>query len=82
MELWDWSLSNCTDTEMKARIRGVESFMTEFKFLFGCKIGKMVCGHTDNLSRALQNAMITAAEGQDVAQNIVEVSCFCCLCTE
>ena len=37
MGLWEWSLTNVHDTEMKARIRGVQSYMQQFKFLFGCQ---------------------------------------------
>ena len=41
MELWLWSLDNAKDTEMKAKIRGVQSYTGEFKFLFGCHLGKL-----------------------------------------
>ena len=40
MELWEWSLSVVRGTEIKARIRGVQSFMEKFGFLFGCHLGK------------------------------------------
>jgi len=40
MELWEWSLETVKETEMVARIRGVMVFMTKFKFLFGCLLGK------------------------------------------
>ena len=33
MELWEWSLDICKDTEMKARIRGVQGMMTTFPFV-------------------------------------------------
>ena len=39
MELWDWSLNNLKGTEMKARVRGVKSFMATFSFYFGCSLG-------------------------------------------
>lgn len=72
MELWDWSLDNVHDTEMKARIRGVQSYMKTFKFLFGCHLGKMILIQTDNLSRTLQDSAYTAVEGQDAAMNTVK----------
>ena len=53
MELWEWSLDNVQETEMKARIRGVQSYMQQLKFLFGCHVGKMILKDTDNLSKAL-----------------------------
>ena len=46
MELWDWSL-----TEMKARIRGVQSMMTTFNFYFGCTLGEQLLRQTDSKSR-------------------------------
>ena len=42
MELWDWSLIVSKDTEMKARIRGVQSMMTTFNFYFGCTLGEQL----------------------------------------
>ena len=73
MELWLWSLDNVKDTEMKARIRGVQSYTGEFKFLFGCHLGKIILVQTDNFSRTLQDARCTAAEGQYVAMTTVKV---------
>ena len=73
MELWDWVLANVKDTEMKARIRGVQSYMRQFKFIFGCRLGKMLLTQTDNLSRTLQDSSITAAEGQGAAMSTVSV---------
>ena len=48
-----------TDTEMKARIRGVSAYMKSFDFLYG-----LILRHSDNLSRTLQRANVSAAEGQ------------------
>ena len=72
MQLWEWSLGNVKDTEMKARIRGVQTYMQQFKFIFGCKLGKMILVHTDNLSRTLQASTCTAVEGQDSASCTVK----------
>ena len=72
MELWEWSLESVKETEMIARIRGVMVFMTKFKFLFGCLLGKMLLVQTDNLSRTLQDSECTAIEGQDVAEKTVQ----------
>ena len=38
--LWEWALENCSDTEMKARIRGVSIHMEDFDFYFGVALGK------------------------------------------
>ena len=53
MELWEWPLDICKDTEMKASIRGVQGMMTTFPFYFGCTLGAFILKHTDNLSHAL-----------------------------
>ena len=52
IELWEWSLEVCKDTEMKAWIRGIQGMMTTFPFYFGCTLGEFVLKHTDNLSRS------------------------------
>ena len=49
-ELCDWSLDNCTVTEMKARIRGVQVHMHQFQFIFGLVLGRNLLQHTANLS--------------------------------
>ena len=46
MELWEWSLSVVSQTELKPRIHGVQSFMGKFGFLFGCHLGKSLLSHT------------------------------------
>jgi len=43
---------------------GVVTQMKSFKFYFGIKLGQIIFGHCDNLSRTLQHSEITAAEGQ------------------
>lgn len=70
IELWDWSLTVSKDTEMKARIRGVQSTMTTFNFYFGCTLGEQLL--TDNLSRALQDSSTSAAQGNRLAQDVVK----------
>ena len=71
MDLWEWSLSNVKDTEMKARIRGVQALIPTFDFLFGCELGIIILKQTDNLSRALQNNEISAAQGNALALDVV-----------
>ena len=43
MTLWKWSLSVVSETEMKAHIRVVQSFIGKFGFLFGCHLGNFCC---------------------------------------
>ena len=58
---------------MKARIQGVAAQMQKFEFFFGISLGQLVLRHSDNLSRTLQKADISAAEGQDVTAMTVTV---------
>ena len=53
MELWDWSLTTVTDTDMKARIRGVQAHMQKFEFFFGSSLAELLLRNADNLSRTL-----------------------------
>ena len=70
MELWEWSLDICKDTETKARSRGVQGMMTTFPFYFGCTLGAFILKHTDNLSNALQDSSMSAGQGQQVAEEV------------
>ena len=72
MDLWKWSLSVLTDSEMKARIRFVTAYMKRFNFYFGCCLGKLLLTQVDNLSTTLQDPNLSAAEGQSLAQLVVE----------
>ena len=41
--------------------------MKEFDYYFGVSLGELILRHSDNLSRTLQKADISAAEGQEIA---------------
>ena len=47
---------------MKARIMGVQTFMTTFEFYFGCSLGELLLSQIDNLSKTLQNPTLSASE--------------------
>lgn len=72
MDLWEWSLSKVKDTEMKARIRGVQAYMPKFEFFFGLSLGEVILRNADNLSSALQAKDISAAESKSVAVKTVK----------
>ena len=55
------------DTEIKARIQGVAAQMMKFDYFFGISLGLLILRHTDNLSKTMQRADMSAAEGQTVA---------------
>ena len=42
LELWEWSLTNVTETKMKGWIIGVNLIMKKFHFYFGCCLEKNV----------------------------------------
>ena len=52
--------------------------MTTFTYLFGSMLGEPVLKHTDNLSRTLQHASMSAAEGQQVtAMTVATLNSMC-----
>jgi hypothetical protein len=52
--LWQESLGFVKETDVRARILGVLSFMEKFEFFFGIKLGNVILRLSDNLSRPLQ----------------------------
>ena len=67
-ELWEEALEVATDSEVHARIVGVQTTMTKFEDLFGVILGECILNHTDNLSGTLQNPSLPASEGQSIAE--------------
>lgn len=67
-DLWDDCREATSDTEIRARIIGVDAQMSTFDFLFGVILGQLVLRHTDNLSKTLQQKELSAAEGQTAAK--------------
>ena len=49
------------DSEMKARIIGIETQMLTFNLLLGISLGTLILQHSDNLSKSLQHDTITVA---------------------
>ena len=70
--LWQWSVDNCSDTEMKVRIRGVDIHMRTFDYMYGVILGELILKHSDNLSKSLQSPSLSAVEGHHLALVIVE----------
>ena len=65
--VWEESLDVVRDSEIRARINGVQHCMTTFEYLFGIFLGELLLKHTDNLSKTLQNPKLSSYEGQQVA---------------
>ena len=72
MLLWEEAVQATTDTEIKARIRGISSQMENFKFFFGLFLSEMVLRHTDMLSKTLQNPELSSVEGHEIAMLTVK----------
>lgn len=68
LSVWEEALDGSLDSEMRARIIGVEAQMLKFEFLFGVRLGALILRHSDNLSSTLQHKNMSAAEGQCLAQ--------------
>ena len=73
LSLWEESLASRLDTEMRARILGVQAQMSTFDFLFGVIVGSTILRHTDNLSKTLLQKTFSAAEGQHLASLCTDV---------
>ncbi len=71
-QTWEESIEVVSDSETKARIRGVSSVMSTFDYLFGNMLGEMLLKNADNLSRSLQIKTLSAAEGQQIAKMTVQ----------
>ena len=70
--LWNLSIDTLHDTEMKARIRGVQANMPTFDFVYGCSFGILLLKETDNLTRALRDCKMSAAVGNAIARDVIK----------
>ena len=66
-ELWEKALEVETDSDVCARIVGVQATMERFEYLFGVMLGKCILSNTHNLSKTLQSPSLTSSEGQSIA---------------
>ena len=73
-ELWEWAAKNCSDTEMQARIHGVNVSMKTFDYVYGVYLGELTLRHSDNFSNTFQSLTLAAVQGQDCANMRVKVS--------
>ena len=71
-DLWEESYWDVKDTDIRARIKGVDAQMKTFDYLFGVMLGQSILRHTDNLSKGLQHEDLSACEGQTMAQLTLE----------
>ena len=66
------SIHTLHDTEMKARIRGVQANMPTSDFVYGCSLGILLLKQTDNLCGALQDSKMSAAVGSAIAHDVIK----------
>ena len=69
--LWDWSLENCSCSEMKPRIREIKVYTIKFSYYFGIYLAQLIFSYTNNLSQTLQATWITAVDAQVVSRACV-----------
>ena len=71
-ELWDESLETNLKSEVKLRVTGVKHQMGKFDYYFGVSLGTQILRISDNLSKTLQDAHISASKGQAVSSLTVK----------
>ena len=64
MKLWGWAQDNVSDSDMKARITGVQNEMQTSSFFYGLLLAIIVLSHSDNLIPNLQRAELCAVDAQ------------------
>ena len=68
LQVWEECLETKLDPDVKGRIIGVQTQMSQYKLLFGLHLCKKILLITDNLSKTLQKQTLSAAEGQEIAR--------------
>ena len=71
-QLCEETIETLKDSKTRTLVRGVFHQMMEFDYFFGASLGHLLLSHADNLSKALQNSTISAAEGQETAKKTVQ----------
>ena len=73
MKLWDVSLATCKlDSQVEARIIGVQNQMCEFQFFYGLNLNQRLLSISDNLSKTLQKESMSALSGLHLAELTVK----------
>ena len=61
------------DSEVKARIIGVQNQMCEFQFFYGLNLSQRLFAISDNLSKTLQKESMSALSGLHLAELTVKI---------
>ena len=67
MKLWGWEQDNVSDSDMKARIIGVQTKMQTLSFFYGLQLTIVVLSDSDNLSSSLQRAELCAVDAKKMS---------------
>ena len=73
MKLWGWEQDNVSDSDMKARIIGVQTKMQTFGFSYGLQLAIVMLTHSDSVSSSLQRVGLCAVDAQRNAKLSVTV---------
>ena len=65
-------IGNYTELMDLARLQDVKAVMSTFQYLCSCSVGKIILKQADNFSKTLQNPSISAAQGQEIANLLIE----------
>ena len=68
--VWQECLDEEKDPKTKGHVRGVESYMKRFDYLFGVKLGYLTIKHSNNLRSTVQTKDISGTEGHRNVQRI------------
>ena len=71
-ELWDESLEMNPESEVKSRVIELKHQMGTFDYYFGGSLGAQILRISDNLSKTLQDAHISASNGQAISSLTVK----------
>ena len=72
MEVWNGSLEENLETEVRSRIIGGRAQMMSFKFFYGINVNFIIYSITDNISKVLQAEAILAVEIKKTAKLSLE----------
>ena len=72
-ELWDESLETNLESEVKSRVIGVKHQIGTFDYYFRVSLGAQILRISDNLSKTLQDAHISASKRQAVSSLTVKI---------
>ena len=72
-ELWEVSLTEKCNIDVRARVNGCRWQMKQFSFFYGLLLSKKLYAITDNLSTCLQKKKMSAISGHEIARQSIKV---------